>query len=145
MDEAWAWALFFAIATLVSGGLISVAPSILERSPQRGWWCLILTPLPLVIWNIMWVIMSNPPDTMRRATSIVIGAIAGALILLAATELMKQPSNSQSLPLKPVNAPGSASPQVNVTGGGNVTSVDQRGGITSKSYSGPPIKDAEQK
>ena len=46
MDEAWAWALYFAIAALISTVIGGVAPAIIDRSPQRGWWSIILAALP---------------------------------------------------------------------------------------------------
>lgn len=98
MDEAWAWALYFAIAALIFTGISGVAPAIIDRSPKRGWWSIILAVLPLVIWDLLWVQMSNPPDNVRRIASILIGSIAGGAILFAATEMMKRPANAQSSP-----------------------------------------------
>jgi hypothetical protein len=95
MDEAWGWGILASLATLVAGSMIGVAPTIIDRTPQLGWWCVILAPAPLVVWNIMWIFMTNPPVNLSRTVSIVIGAIAGAVILFGTNEFLRTSAKAQ--------------------------------------------------
>jgi hypothetical protein len=96
MDEAWEWGILWGIAILVTGSMIGIAPTIIDRAPRLGWWCVILSAFPLVVWDVLWVAMTNPPDHLRRSISITIGALAGAAILYGVTELLRAPANAQS-------------------------------------------------
>jgi hypothetical protein len=129
MDEAWTWAMVGTIASLVSGSLVSVAPSAINRAPKLGWWLVVLAPLPLVIWDLLWVIMGNPPEHIRRALSLTIGALAGAVMLLGATEMLKRPANAQ-----PEVAPGQPS-VAGYSGNGN-TNAPNNNGIIAPNNSG---------
>jgi len=103
MDQAWLWGILAAIAIGITGAMTGIAPSIIDRAPQRGWWLVVLAPVPIILWNILWIIMANPPDNIRRTLSVIIGAIAGAVILLGATEIMKGPAKAQLPPDKGSN------------------------------------------
>lgn len=111
------------LAVLVSGSVIRFAPTAFARDAKFGWWTVTLSPIPLVVWNILWVIMANPSDGARRPITLVIGGLAGALILLGITEILKKPAATQG-----------ASPSPNVEqkneSGPNIYAPDNKGIIT---------------
>ena len=123
MDEAWTWGMVAAIAILITGSMIGVAPSVIDRAPKLGWWLVVVAPLPLVIWDILWVIMVNPPDNTRRALSLIIGALAGAVMLFGVTEMLKRPASAQTV------TPG----QPSVSGNGNTNAPNNSGIIAPNS------------
>lgn len=134
MDEAWAWALYFAIAALMSSVVGGCATSIIDRSPRRGWWSIILAPLPLVIWDILWVVMSNPPDNVRRGVAVVIGAITGAAILFGANEMLKRPAGAQT----PQATTPTAPPSINAPNNQGIVTQGQTGGQNIINQAPPP-------
>ena len=117
-----------------------MAPSLIDRA-RHGWWSVLVAPLPLVVWNILWVTMSTPPDTVRRTVSIIVGGIAGALILLAATEMLKHPASAQ--PSSNGNrellmTQSSSQPPSITQGPGSITTFGQSGG-SNVIYNGPRL------
>jgi hypothetical protein len=126
MDDAWGWGILSGIAILVTGSMIGIAPSLIDRAPRLGWWCVILSPLPLIIWDVMWILMANPPDSWRRSISLIIGALAGAVILYGVSELLRSPASAQSPSSGPpaigtpsVEQNNQGAPNFNVPGSGN--------------------------
>ena len=65
---------------------------------QTAWVWVMASSLPLVIWTVMWVEMSNPTDGWRRAVSLIVGGIAGATLFVGATELWHQRAQAQQPP-----------------------------------------------
>ena len=135
MDDAWLWGILFAIAAMIAPVTASMAPTLIDRSPRGAWWCIILAPAPLIAWNIAWVVMSNPPDNIRRTATVVIGAVAGALILLGVTELLRRPADAQQRPQPKsteilMSQSSDLSPPVN-TGPESIVTFGQSGGVNT--------------
>ncbi len=128
MDDAWFWAAILGLAAMASGMIPFLVP-------QRAW-ALVIAPLPLVAWVLMWSLMQSPPDQYRRPLAILIGAVAGGLIMYGATELLHgKPAKAQGIPAE------AAASKATVSGGDNVFSVGQIGGITARTVTiNPPIQ-----
>jgi hypothetical protein len=144
MDDAWLWGILFAIAAMIAPVTASMAPTLIDRSPRGAWWCIILAPAPLIAWNIAWVVMSNPPDNIRRTATVVIGAVAGALILLGVTELLRRPADAQQRPQPKsteilMSQSSDLSPPVN-TGPESIVTFGQSGGVNTV-YNGERLAD----
>lgn len=119
------WEMLAAFAILMSGAMISVVPAYIDHPSSLGWWLFVLSPVPLVIWDIAWVLVANPPDTVRRIISTVIGALAGAVMLFGVTEMLKHPASAQP----PNNQSGG-------TSSGSTTSVPDNKGIVAPDNKG---------
>ena len=48
MDDAWIWGILSGFAILITGAMIGLAPNLIEKTPTVGWWCVILSPVPLL-------------------------------------------------------------------------------------------------
>jgi hypothetical protein len=99
MDDAWGWGILFTVAALLSGACVPMAIQMrAEQKYQTAWVWVMASSLPLVIWTVMWVEMSNPTDGWRRAVSLIVGGIAGATLFVGATELWHQRAQAQQPP-----------------------------------------------
>ncbi len=136
MDAAWTWGILAAIAFTVASAVFGVAPGIIDRTPKFGWWLLTLSPLPLVVWNILWFIMADPPDGTRRSITLAIGAIAGAVILLGVSELLHgQPSSKSD---GPMSTKPTSPPSINAPNNSGIIAPNNSGTITQNQA--PPPK-----
>lgn len=68
MDAVWGWGVLFTLALAVPAAMIGL-------SSEVSWWWIIVSPLPLVVWNVAWLIMANSPRSWRFAIS------AGVVVL----------------------------------------------------------------
>jgi hypothetical protein len=140
MDEAWTWGILATFAVLVTGAMLGFAPGIIDRSAKWGWWLVVVSPLPLLVWNILWVSMTNPPDGTRRSISLVVGAIAGGVILLGVTELLRaQPQQSPSgngASMSEPSGPASQPPSISAPNNSGIIAPNNSGTITQNQ--GPP-------
>jgi len=131
MDDAWGWGILLAIALALSGAMSGYTPMLLDRSSKLGMWCIISAPLPLVVWDLMWVVMANPPDSWRRILSILIGAIAGAAILFGASEMWH---NAQAQPSPTTQGSSTLTNDQSPSGASGNFNFGQQGGNNYQVY-----------
>jgi hypothetical protein len=135
MDDAWDWSILAGFAAVLSGAAIAYAIQMrAERRYPAAWIWFMLTPTPLTAWTLVWAIMGSPPDGWRRAISILVGAVAGAAILLGATE--RWHGRVQAQP--PTNQPGgnmtNGSDQRPSPGASGNFNINQQGGNSYQTY-----------
>jgi hypothetical protein len=139
MDAAWGWGILFSIVTLVAGGMVGMA--IQMRAERRFSGALIWimgASIPLVLWTLAWANMANPSNGWRRSISVVIGAVAGAVLLGGATELFHSRANAQSNSAQG-NTLINGSPQPpNLSGATGNFSINQQGGTVTQTYNQAP-------
>jgi hypothetical protein len=135
MDQAWTWGILAAIAMMITAGAVGIAPVAAARDAKSGWRITILSPIPLVIWNILWVIMANPSDGARRPITLVIGGLAGALIMLGVTEMIKKPAVAQGVSPPPnVEQKNENGPNIYAPDNKGIIAPDNKGSIIQHNY-----------
>ncbi len=120
-----------------------------SRGKASGSWLLVayrFSHSVAFVWNGVWVIMANPPDTARRLISVVIGALAGAIIAFGATELLhaqpKPPDKELRLmsdkpPISPAPAENSG---INAPNNQGIVTQGQSGGTNIVNQAPPKLK-----
>jgi hypothetical protein len=136
-------------------GLAGVATAILfagwfgmrlERRYKPAAVFFVLGMVPLVAIDIAWAAVTTEHLGSRLVVSGLIGAFAGACLLIAATESLRwlvTGAEAQSVPPNagPPALPTQTPPPVTITGGDNVVSIGQIGGITARTVTvNPPLK-----
>ena len=60
MDASWGWGILFGLAAAVPSAMIGIHQDV-------GWWSVIASPLPLVLWTAAWVSVGKPSRVWRIA------------------------------------------------------------------------------
>jgi hypothetical protein len=89
MDAGWAFGILFGIAAAVPATMIGIHADV-------GWWWVMVSPLPLVVWNVAWLIMAKPKRGLALAISGAVGMTTAAVVVFAIVGMSSSAANAQS-------------------------------------------------